>query len=72
MKGDGLDGSGQEELLEQYRSLIDFGDKDEKNNFKWVESFLKNQKKRHPEENNCTFLSTVIELHQKLFVSRRE
>jgi hypothetical protein len=71
LRGSGLDGSTQEELLEQYKSLIDFGNKDEKNNFKWVEFFLRYQKKHHIEEDNCKFLSDAIDLHQKLFQSRK-
>lgn len=70
-RGSGLDGGNEEQLLAYYKSLIDFSSKDEKSNYKWVESFLKYQKKKHPTECNCSFLSTAIELHIKLFVSRR-
>lgn len=61
----------EKELLEQYRSLIDFTSKDEANNFKWVVSFLNYQRKKHPDEDNVPFLRDLIEIHREAFVSRR-
>lgn len=58
--------------MQQYKSMVDFTNKDEKNNYKWVEQFLKNQKKRHPEEDNISFLLDLIRIHQSFIKRRKE
>lgn len=69
-EGNDLDG-GVQELLNEYKSMIDFSDKTQKSNFKWVESYLKYQKKKHPEEDNVPFMLDVIELHNRCFLHRK-
>lgn len=62
----------EEELFKYYRSIVDFSDKDQKSNFKWIEGFLRHQKKHHPTEDNCRFLSTTIYFHFILFRVREQ
>lgn len=60
-----------EQLLLHYKGLINFEDKDQKNNFKWIDSFLKYQKRKHPEEDNRGFMLETINLHVKCFMTPR-
>lgn len=61
-----------EQLLNRYKNLINFENKDQKNNFKWIESFLKYQKRKHPEEDNRGFLLDAIAIHIHCFMSRNQ
>jgi hypothetical protein len=68
-----LDGSSNEinKLLEQYKSLIDFKDKTQKDNYKWIESFIKYQNKKHPEEDSTEIIKDAIDIHIKCFMNRK-
>lgn len=63
------DGSSIEVLKQQYKDLINFSDSMQKNNFKFVDQYLKRQMKRQPDnwEQDCeSFLHDVIDLQKKL------
>lgn len=56
-----------QELLEQYKQLINFEDKMQKSNFKFVTMFLKYEKRKKKEnwEQGCIeFLEDVIDIHK--------
>lgn len=55
-------------LFYQYKCLIDFEDSMQKNNFKFVDKYLKyQQKKKGNWETDCvTFLKDAIQLQEKL------
>lgn len=56
-----------QELLDQYKQLINFEDKMQKSNFKFVTMFLKYEKrnKRENWEQGCIeFLEDVIDIHK--------
>jgi hypothetical protein len=63
-------GGNYEELLDSYKSLIDFSDKDQKNNFKWLVSYLGYQTKNYPEIDNTQFLLDAIDLQSNTFVRK--
>lgn len=65
-------GGNYEDLINQYKILIDFKDKTQKCNFKWITGFIKYQSKHYPNEDLTSFLLTTIELHKKCFPSRKE
>lgn len=69
-KEDGHSG-GIQDLVGLYKSLIDFSNKDQKNNFKFVESFLRYNAKKHPDEDNTQFVLDAIEIHTRVFVNRK-
>lgn len=56
-----------EELLIEYKNLINFDDSMEKNNFKFVTQYLKREKKKNPnyEKDNILFLEDVIDIHKR-------
>lgn len=55
-------------MLEQYRHLIDFEDNMQKNNFKFVEKYIGWQKRKNKNwEKDCIeFLKDAIDLQKKL------
>ena len=61
-----------DELVVEYKNLIDFTDSMEKNNFKWVMQYLKREKKKNPSyETECyQFLEDIIDVH-KLYVKNK-
>lgn len=59
-------------LLAEYKHLIDFKDRMQKNNFKFVEGYLKFQKRKNREgwEDDCIeFLKDAITLQNELLVN---
>lgn len=59
-------------LLAEYKHLIDFKDRMQKNNFKFVEGYLKFQKRKNHEgwEDDCIeFLKDAITLQNELLVN---
>ncbi|MBP1308794.1 hypothetical protein JOD82_001814 [Paenibacillus sp. 1182] len=58
-------------LLNQYKELIDFTDKTQKSNFKWVSSFLTYQNKKHPNEDNESFMLDAIDVHKRYLLTRK-
>ncbi|MEC0031036.1 hypothetical protein P4L24_24650 [Bacillus cereus] len=62
-------------LLAEYKHLIDFKDKMQKNNFKFVEGYLKFQKRKNREgwEDDCIdFLKDAITLQNELLVNIKQ
>ena len=55
-------------MLEQYRHLIDFDDNMQKNNFKFVEKYIHWQKRKNKNwKKDCVeFLKDAIDLQKKL------
>lgn len=47
--------------------MVDFEDKTQKDNFKWIENFLKYQKRKHPNEDNTSFMLDLMEIHIRCF-----
>ncbi len=63
------------ELLKKYKHLIDFNDKMQKSNYKFVEGYISYQKRKFPEmwESDCIkFLIDAIDLQEKLLLRIRE
>lgn len=63
------DGSNIEVLKQEYKELIDFSDSMQKNNFKFVDQYIRRQTKKQPIgwEQDCeSFLYDVIDLQKKL------
>ncbi|PES54467.1 hypothetical protein [Bacillus thuringiensis] len=61
-------------LLAEYKHLIDFQDRMQKSNFKFVEGYLKFQKRKNREgwEDDCIeFLKDAITLQNELLVNIR-
>ncbi|MEB9469450.1 hypothetical protein P4J10_22935 [Bacillus cereus] len=62
-------------LLAEYKHLIDFKDRMQKNNFKFVEGYLKFQKRKNREgwEDDCIdFLKDAITLQNELLVNIKQ
>ncbi|MGH0950755.1 hypothetical protein [Bacillus mycoides] len=62
-------------LLAEYKHLIDFQDRMQKSNFKFVEGYLKFQKRKNREgwEDDCIeFLKDAITLQNELLVNIRK
>ncbi|PED16343.1 hypothetical protein CON01_00405 [Bacillus thuringiensis] len=62
-------------LLAEYKHLIDFQDRMQKSNFKFVECYLKFQKRKNREgwEDDCVeFLKDAITLQNELLVNIRK
>ncbi|MNN17247.1 hypothetical protein D3C81_1304280 [compost metagenome] len=50
-------------LLAKYKSLIDFSDQTQRNNYKTVESYIRYLKKKDSEEEIVWFIQKTIDLH---------
>ena len=61
-----------DELLSEYKELINFDDSMEKNNFKWVVQYVKKEKKKNPSyETECyQFLEDLLGVH-KLYLENK-
>ena len=59
------------ELLSNYKHLIDFNDKMQKSNFKFVKSYVSYQERKNKDwENDCVaFLTDAIDLQNKLLLN---
>lgn len=59
-------------LLQQYKNLINFDDRDEKANFKWVSTYIAIEQKRkiYSDSELEKFMLDAIEI-QKRYINRR-
>lgn len=53
-------------LIKEYKHLVNFEDKMEKNNFKFMEQYIKRQRRLNPDylEDCISFLTDLIDVHK--------
>lgn len=55
-------------LLQQYKCLIDFSDRDQKGNFKWLSNYISRQHKAKSDEINVRFLLYALDMHMSCWI----